>query len=95
MQSALCILHLKNPDTARLRQWAESIAARRGKRIAVVAPARRLAGLLFAMMRDGTKYQRPKQRPSQPSQAEPAGGCCAPSAVPLSPGGSRMNCTRS
>jgi hypothetical protein len=30
---------------------------RRGKKIAVVALARRLAGILFAMLRDGTEYQ--------------------------------------
>jgi transposase len=71
VQSSLCILRLKNPDTLHLRQWAEAIAGRRGKRIAVVALARRLAGILFAMMRDATKYQPPKPQPSQPSQAEP------------------------
>ena len=32
------------------------IAARRGKRVAVVALARRLAGILYAMMRDGTEF---------------------------------------
>ncbi len=37
-----------------LKAWAEQIAARRGKRIAVVALARRLAGILYAMGRDGT-----------------------------------------
>jgi hypothetical protein len=33
-----------------------AIAKRRGKRIAVVALARRLAGVLWAMWRDGTVY---------------------------------------
>ena len=36
--------------------WAEKIALRRGKRIAVVAMARKLAGILYAMWRDGTGY---------------------------------------
>jgi hypothetical protein len=36
--------------------WAERIAARRGKRVAVVALARRLAGILFAMWRTNTPY---------------------------------------
>ena len=39
---------------SRLRQWAERLAARRGKRIAVVALARRLAGILYALWRDGS-----------------------------------------
>jgi transposase len=40
----------------KLRQWAERLAARRGKRIAVVALARRLAGILYALWRDGSVY---------------------------------------
>jgi transposase len=39
-----------------LRAWAEGIAARRGRRIAVVALARRLSRLLFAIWRDGTTF---------------------------------------
>jgi transposase len=39
-----------------LRLWAEALAARRGKRVAVVGLARRLVGLLWAMWRDGTVY---------------------------------------
>jgi transposase len=42
---------------SRLRQWAERIAARRGKRVAVVALARRLAGILYALWRDGSVYE--------------------------------------
>jgi transposase len=40
-----------------LRRWADSIAKRRGKRIAVIALARRLAGVLWAMWRHGTVYE--------------------------------------
>ena len=36
--------------------WATQVAERRGKRIAVVALARKLAGILFALWRDGTTY---------------------------------------
>src|SRR5207247_7434999 len=50
------ILRSKGEDTAALRAWALTIAARRGKRIAVVALARRLAGLLYAMWRDQRPY---------------------------------------
>ncbi len=37
--------------------WADQVAQRRGKRVAVVALARKLAGILFAIWRDGTEYQ--------------------------------------
>jgi transposase len=50
------ILRSKSDDTVALRAWALTIAARRGKRIAVVALARRLAGILYAMWRDGSPY---------------------------------------
>ncbi len=52
-----------------LRRWAQRIAARRGRRIAVVALARRLTGILYAMWRDGTEYD-----PGRPSsgRATPA-----------------------
>lgn len=55
VQSAWIIL--RSPDRADpLHQWAKAVAVRRGKRIAVVAVARKLAGLLWAMWRDGTVY---------------------------------------
>jgi transposase len=40
-----------------LSLWAQSVEARRGKRVAIVALARRLAGVLYAMWRDGTRYE--------------------------------------
>jgi transposase len=39
-----------------LRLWVRTLAERRGRRIAVVALARRLVGVLWAMWRDGTVY---------------------------------------
>jgi hypothetical protein len=45
------ILRSKSDNTAALRAWALTIAARRGKRIAVVALARRLAGVVYARVR--------------------------------------------
>ncbi len=62
VQVALSILRLRSPRTEVLREWAERIAARRGRMITVVALARRMAGILYAMMRDGKPYQpaRPK-----------------------------------
>lgn len=37
-------------------RWAANIAERRGRRIAVVALSRKLAGILYAMWRDGAEY---------------------------------------
>jgi transposase len=50
------ILRTKDADLAVLRAWGLAIAARRGKSIAAVALARRLAGILYAMWRDGVAY---------------------------------------
>jgi transposase len=36
--------------------WSKKIEERRGKRVAVVALARKMAGILFALWRDGTLY---------------------------------------
>jgi transposase len=47
---------------AALHAWVERLAARRGRRIAVVALARRLARILYAMWRDGCDY-RPVPQP--------------------------------
>jgi transposase len=40
-----------------LRAWTDALAARRGKRIAVVALARRLSRILYALWRDGTVFR--------------------------------------
>jgi transposase len=56
VEAAWCILRLRD-DSDPLKRWAEAIAERRGKRIAVVALARRLAGVMWAMWRDGTVYE--------------------------------------
>ncbi len=53
VEAAWRTLRSTDPETAALRAWAGALATRRGKRIAVVALARRLAGILFAMWRDG------------------------------------------
>jgi hypothetical protein len=46
-----------NPRTEPFRTWAQAIARRRGKKIAIVALARRLARTLFAMWRDEADCQ--------------------------------------
>ncbi len=50
VQVAVSILRLRSPRTEALRKWATGIAARRGKKIAIVALARRMTGVLFAMI---------------------------------------------
>ncbi|MGH7636798.1 MAG: hypothetical protein ACREOK_04025 [Gemmatimonadaceae bacterium] len=63
------ILRSKSADTTVLRAWALTIAARRGKRIAVVALARRLAGIVFALWRDGVAFDATKVRMPRPRAA--------------------------
>src|SRR5262249_25527807 len=43
--------------TEHFRTWTQAIARRRGRKVAMVALARRLARTLFAMWRDQTDYQ--------------------------------------
>jgi transposase len=47
---------LRCASTHPMCTWATQVAERRGKRVAAVALARKLAGILFAMWRDGTTY---------------------------------------
>jgi transposase len=72
IQAAVSMLRLRDPRTATLREWAGRIAARRGKGIAVVALARRLAGILFALLRDGTVYELRRRHACHVTQAVPA-----------------------
>ena len=70
VEAAWRILRSKDAAGAPLRAWARPIVARRGSRIAVVAVARRLAGILYAMWRDGASYDAGKLR--RPRGARPA-----------------------
>jgi hypothetical protein len=56
VQSAWLMLRLSGRSDP-LQRWALAVAERRGKRIAIVALARRLAGVLWAMWRDNTVYE--------------------------------------
>ncbi len=60
------LLRSRTADAAALRAWGLSIAARRGTRVAVVALARRLAGILYAMWRDGAPYDASRLRGPRP-----------------------------
>lgn len=54
VEAAQCVFRLRADDP--LKRWGQSVEQRGGKRKAVVAVARRLAGILWAMWRDGTVY---------------------------------------
>lgn len=51
-----CARSRRVPGSTALRAWAERLARRRGKRIAIVALARRLSRILYAVWRDGTTF---------------------------------------
>lgn len=57
MEAGWRIMRSRRSECAALRSWATKIAVRRGKRVAVVALARRLTGILYAMWRDGSDYR--------------------------------------
>jgi transposase len=56
VQAAWRLLRTTAPAAQPLRRWGEAVRARRGAGIAVVALARRLARILFALLRDGTTF---------------------------------------
>jgi transposase len=56
VEAAWVLLRTKKPETEALRRWALGITQRRGRRIAAVALARRLGGILYALWRDGTRF---------------------------------------
>jgi transposase len=79
VQAALRVCRSADPRVAALRSWAQAIERRRGKKIAIVALARRLARLLYAMWRDGTDYQPAKIR--RPQTHTPAAAGTQPATV--------------
>src|SRR5262249_12042100 len=54
VEAAQSVFRLRADDP--LKRWGERIAQHSGRRKAAVALARRLAGILWAMWRDGTVY---------------------------------------
>jgi transposase len=52
-------------------EWSLEVEKRRGKRVAVLALARKIAGILYAIWRDGTFYDRSHKAP-QPSANAPS-----------------------
>ena len=56
IQAAWVVWRQRTAGSGSLQAWVHRVADRRGKRIAVVALARRLTRMLYAMWRDGTTY---------------------------------------
>ena len=56
VQASWVIWRGRSAAGAALRAWAHALAARRGRRIAIVALARRLSRILFALWRDGSDF---------------------------------------
>lgn len=67
-QAAWTVWRMRGGTAEPLRVWARRIAARRGTHVAVVALARRLARILYALWRDGAEYD-PRPRCSAPSSS--------------------------
>lgn len=56
VQASWSIWRGRSAAGAELRAWAHALAKRRGRRIAIVALARRVSRILFAMWRDQTEF---------------------------------------
>jgi transposase len=54
VQAAHCARRTKG--THPMVQWSLEVEKRRGRKVALIALARKIAGILFAMLRDGTAY---------------------------------------
>jgi len=68
VEAAWAVWRSRTAQTAPLRVWGQRIAARRGKRVATVALVRRLAGILFAMWRDGASFEPREIRALEPGK---------------------------
>lgn len=56
VEAAWALMRSSGHESAALRAWATGIRQRRGTKVAIVALARKLAGILYAMWRDGTDF---------------------------------------
>jgi transposase len=67
VQASWVIWRGRSAAGAALRTWAQTLAARRGRRIAIIALARRLTRVLYAMWRDGTEFGVPRRQADRPA----------------------------
>jgi transposase len=63
VQAAWTVWRAPGTAGAALHAWVEQLAARRGRKVAVVALARRLSRILYALWRDGTTFRIGVARP--------------------------------
>lgn len=71
-----------------MAQWALELERRRGRKVAVCALARRLAVVMWAMLRDGTRYEPTMTRPREcPSPAQELAETIARELTPAEPAG--------
>jgi transposase len=63
VQASWSIWRGRSAAGAALRLWAQALAARRGRRIAIIALARRVTRILYAMWRDQTEFV-PRRQPT-------------------------------
>lgn len=63
VEAAWSLLRWKTERTRALHEWYARVAQRRGKATAVVALARKLAGIMFAVWRDGAEFDPQLLRP--------------------------------
>jgi transposase len=73
VEAAWAVLRWKTERTKALHEWWARIAQRRGKPTPVVALARKLAGIMFAVWRDGTEFD--------PLLLRPGGATASPAAT--------------
>jgi len=69
VQASWAIWRGRSAAGADLRTWAQLLAARRGRRIAIVGLARRLSRMLYAMWRDETAFTA-RRRPAAVAPAQ-------------------------
>ena len=69
VQVALSTMRLKNASTRHLWEWAGKLEAKRGRKVAAVALARKVTGILYAMMRDGSEFKPPARKEERAAAA--------------------------
>jgi transposase len=70
VEAGWCLLRSKQEGASVIQAWARRLAKRRGKCVAAVALARKLAGILFAMWRDGTAFGSVRAAPGREALLE-------------------------
>jgi transposase len=65
VQAAWAARRTRNNGVDPMVVWSRGVEERRGKRIATVALARKIAGVMFAVWRDGTTYDPARMREHQ------------------------------